>query len=87
MHQDLEELRDALRPESYDTMAVWLNLESRDFIAVAGNTVRRWFCEDRMPLYPLLLLLEHAQLPLTVAFKIHPWARRYFKQELINDES
>ena len=47
--------------------------------STSGQSVRRWFREQRIPIKPLLTMLDMAGLSASNAFEFHPYLRKYFE--------
>ena len=77
MHKDLVALRRALKT-SYAGIAHYLELTSGGLIDVTGNTVRRWFRDNEIPLEVFMLLVDKAEISHAAAFRVYPWTRNYF---------
>ena len=77
MHKDLAVLRQTLNI-SYAGIAQWLEHTSGGLFDVSGNTIRRWFRDNEVPIEIFMLLLDKTKLPHSTAFRVYPWMRTYF---------
>lgn len=48
-------------------------------IAPSGQTIRRWFRANDIPLEELLIMLDLADLGVSRAYEFHPYLRRFFE--------
>lgn len=81
MHKDLAVLRQQLGT-SYDDMARCLRLDTEDRLDYSGNTLRRWFRDDQVPIEVFFLLCDisgiGADRAAEAAFRLYPWAAKVF---------
>jgi hypothetical protein len=73
----IKALGDALG--SCEKIAQVLAAESQFDISYSGQSVRRWFQDQDIPLRPLLVMLSAAGMQPTNAFVFHPYLKEFFQ--------
>lgn len=81
MHKDLSALRRALNT-SYAEIARIIEIESGGLLDVTGNTVRRWFRDNEIPLEVFMLLVDKTPICRSVSLRVYPWLQPYFTPKI-----